>query len=61
LRPSFLMARGGAKDGTVTAFIPDPSPGTGATSTSEGVAADAAGNVYRAEPGPKALKKYVRK
>lgn len=52
---------GSAKDGTVTAFIPDPSPGTGATSTSEGVAADAAGNVYGAEVGPKDLKKYVRK
>jgi sugar lactone lactonase YvrE len=52
---------GSAKDGTVTAFIPDPSPGAGATSTSEGVAADAAGNVYGAEVGPKDLKKYVRK
>jgi sugar lactone lactonase YvrE len=52
---------GSAKDGTVTAFIPDPSPGTGATSTSEGVAADAAGNVYGAEVGPKDLKKYARK
>jgi streptogramin lyase len=52
---------GSAKDGTVTAFIPDPSPGTGATSTSEGVAADAAGNVYGAEVGPKDLKKYVKR
>jgi sugar lactone lactonase YvrE len=52
---------GSAKDGTVTAFIPDPSPGTGATSTSEGVAADAAGNVYGAEVGPKDLKKYAPK
>jgi sugar lactone lactonase YvrE len=52
---------GSAKDGTVTAFIPDPSAATGATSTSEGVAADAAGNVYGAEVGPKDLKKYVRK
>ena len=52
---------GSAKDGTVTAFIPDPSPGSGATSTSEGVAADAAGNVYGAEVGPKDLKKYARK
>ena len=51
---------GSAKDGTVTAFIPDPSPGTGATSMSEGVAADAAGNVYGAEVGPKDLKKYIR-
>jgi len=52
---------GSAKDGTVTAFIPDPSPGSGATSAAEGVAADAAGNVYGAEVGPKDLKKYVRK
>jgi sugar lactone lactonase YvrE len=51
---------GSAKDGTVTAFIPDPSPGAGATSTSEGVAADAAGNVYGAEVGPKDLKRYVK-
>ena len=50
---------GSAKDGKVTAFIPDPNPG-GATSAAEGVAADAAGNVYGAEVGPKALKKYVR-
>src|SRR5689334_7545752 len=52
---------GSAKDGTVTAFIPDPSPGSGATSAAEGVAADAAGNVYGAEVGPKDLKRYVKK
>jgi len=52
---------GSAKDGKVTAFIPDPSPGSGPTSAAEGVAADAAGNVYGAEVGPKALKKYVKK
>jgi hypothetical protein len=52
---------GSAKDGTVTAFIPDPTPGTGATSTSEGVAADAQGNVYGAEVGARDIKKYVRK
>jgi DNA-binding beta-propeller fold protein YncE len=52
---------GSAKDGTVTAFIPDPSPGSGATSAAEGVAADAAGNVYGAEAGPRAVKKYVKK
>ena len=27
----------------------------------EGVAADAAGNIYGAEVGPRAVKKYVRK
>jgi sugar lactone lactonase YvrE len=52
---------GSAKDGAVTAFIPDPSPGTGATSGAEGVVADAEGNVYGAEVGPKDVKKYVRK
>ena len=56
---------GSAKDGTVTAFIPDPlgPDATGklpATSAAEGVAADAAGNVYGAEVGPKDVKKYVR-
>ncbi len=52
---------GSANDGKVTAFIPDPSPGTGPTSAAEGVAADAAGNVYGAEVGPKDLKRYVKK
>jgi DNA-binding beta-propeller fold protein YncE len=54
---------GSAKDGTVWAFIPDPEPKPDESSTSggEGVAADAAGNVYAAEVGPKALKKYVKK
>jgi sugar lactone lactonase YvrE len=52
---------GSARDGTVTAFIPDPSPGTGATSAAEGVAADAQGNVYGAEVGPKGVKKYVKR
>jgi hypothetical protein len=51
---------GSAKDGKVTAFIPDPNP-AGASSMSEGVAADDAGNVYGAEVGPKDLKKYVKK
>jgi len=51
---------GSAKDGKVTAFIPDPSPGTAITSAAEGVAADAAGDVYGAEVGEKDIKKYVR-
>ena len=52
---------GSAKDGSVTAFIPDPAPDPdhSATSAAEGVAADAQGNIYGAEVGPKALKKYV--
>jgi DNA-binding beta-propeller fold protein YncE len=52
---------GSAKDGTVTAFIPDPSPGTAITSAAEGIAADAHGVIYGAEVGPKDVKKYVRK
>ncbi|HEU0107549.1 MAG TPA: peptidyl-alpha-hydroxyglycine alpha-amidating lyase family protein [Vicinamibacteria bacterium] len=54
---------GSAKDGKVTAFIPDPEPDPEkvVTSGSEGVAADARGNVYGAEVGPRALKRYVKK
>jgi sugar lactone lactonase YvrE len=54
---------GSAKDGKVTAFIPDPepSPDTSPTSGAEGVAADARGNVYGAEVGPRALKRYVHR
>ncbi len=52
---------GSAKDGTVTAFIPDPDENAPATSAAEGVAADAQGNIYGAEVGPKDLKKYVKK
>jgi len=52
---------GSAADGFVTAFIPDPEPDqdNSGTSGAEGVAADAAGNVYGAEVGPQALRKYV--
>jgi sugar lactone lactonase YvrE len=47
---------GSAKDGTVTALIPDPDPdGTG-----EGVAADSSGNVYGALTAKRALKKYMK-
>ncbi len=54
---------GSAKDGKVTAFIPDPEPNpdTSGTSGAEGVAADSMGNIYGAEVGPRALKRYVRK
>ncbi len=54
---------GSARTGFVTAFIPDPEPDqdNSGTSGAEGVAADAAGNVYGAEVGPRALKKYVRR
>ena len=52
---------GSAKDGKVTAFIPDPVEHATNTSAAEGVAADGAGNIYGAEVGPRALKKYVKK
>jgi streptogramin lyase len=51
---------GSAKDGKVIALIPDPNDKATNTSAAEGVAADAAGNVYGAEVGPRALKKYVK-
>ena len=52
---------GRIKDGKVIAFIPDPVDVATNTSAAEGVAADAAGNIYGAEVGSKSLKKYVRK
>lgn len=54
---------GSVKDGKVIAFIPDPEPNPdrSATSAAEGVAADAKGNIYGAEVGPRALKRYVKK
>jgi hypothetical protein len=57
---------GSVKDGKVTAFIPDPvlNPGQGLEpgngTAAEGVAADAAGNVYGAEVGPRNFKRYVK-
>src|SRR5258706_346323 len=54
---------GSARDGKVTAFIPDPEPDPEkvVTSAAEGLAADAAGNIYGAEVGTRSLKKYVKK
>jgi sugar lactone lactonase YvrE len=54
---------GSARDGKVHSFIPDPieNPDASATSGAEGVAADAEGNIYGAEVGPKMVKKYVIK
>ena len=64
---------GSAKDGSVRWFIADPwltckpdqrptteAPCATNTSAAEGVAVDHAGNIYGAEVGPRALKKYVR-
>jgi streptogramin lyase len=52
---------GRISDGKVVAFIPDPVEVATNTSAAEGVAADVDGNIYGAEVGPKALKKYVKK
>ena len=52
---------GSARTGEVTAFIPDPVTTTRNTSAAEGVAVDARGNIYGAEVGPRALKRYERK
>jgi sugar lactone lactonase YvrE len=52
---------GNLADGKITAFIPDPAETATNTSAAEGVAVDAAGNIYGAEVGPRALKRYVRK
>ena len=56
---------GKLSDSKVTAFIPDPearnAPEFRGTSAAEGVAVDAAGNIYGAEVGPKAVKKYTKK
>jgi DNA-binding beta-propeller fold protein YncE len=49
----------GTLDGKLIALIPDAAPVRG-TSGPEGVAADEAGNVYGAEVGQRALKKYVK-
>jgi streptogramin lyase len=51
---------GSLKDGKVLALIPDPNENATNTSAAEGVAADSAGNIYGAEVGPRALKKYVK-
>ena len=44
------------------AFIPDPEPDqdNAGTSAAEGVAVDNEGNVYGAEVGPRALRKYIK-
>jgi sugar lactone lactonase YvrE len=52
---------GSARTGQVTAFIPDPEVKPPSTSGAEGVAVDRAGNVYGAEVGQKALKRYEKK
>jgi sugar lactone lactonase YvrE len=53
---------GSAKDGKVMYLIPDPQKDlTQGTLAAEGVAVDAAGNIYGAEVGPRQVQKYVMK
>ena len=53
---------GSIKDGKLMYFIPDPDKDkTTGTLAAEGVAVDAAGNVYGAEVGPRKVQKYVMK
>jgi hypothetical protein len=51
---------GNLKDGSVTAFIPDPNLVATSTSSAEGIAVDSKGVIYGAEVGQKDLKKYVK-
>lgn len=53
---------GSAKDGKVTAFIPDPHPDPDKNNNAgaEGVSADANGNVYVGDVSGMELRKYVR-
>jgi streptogramin lyase len=53
---------GSAKDGTVTAMVPfvEPDPDKNNNAGSEGVAADAKGNLYAAEVTTEMLKKYTK-
>ena len=51
---------GSARDGSLTALIPDPVENANNTSAAEGVAVDAKGNIYGAEVGPRRLQRYVK-
>jgi streptogramin lyase len=50
---------GSARDGLVKMFIPVPGPQDKPMTTTEGVAADARGNVYGAEANSNNLRKYA--
>lgn len=52
---------GSAKDGSVVAFIPDPTQNPPSTSSAEGIAVDKNGVIYGAEVGAKRLQRYVKK
>lgn len=51
---------GSARDGKLTALIPDPVENANNTSAGEGVAVDAKGNIYGAEVGLRRLQRYIK-
>src|SRR5262249_42652679 len=59
VRPGIRI--GSAKDGKVTAFISALGPEEKPTSTTDGIAATAAGNACAGESGTRNLRKYVKK
>jgi hypothetical protein len=52
---------GNARDGAVSAFIPDATPEANPITAAEGVAVDAQGNIYGAVVPTPGLLRYVRK
>jgi len=52
---------GSAKDGRVSAFVPDTAVNPPSTSSAEGIAVDRAGTIYGAEVGQRAVKKHVKR
>ena len=59
--PSSIGEKFSIVDGKPVMTKADGSPGARGTLAAEGVAVDADGNIYGAEVGPRAVKKYVRK
>ena len=59
--PSNIGEKFSIVDGKPVMTKADGSPGARGTLAAEGVAVDADGNIYGAEVGPRAVKKYVRK
>jgi NHL repeat len=52
---------GSAKDGKVTAFIPEPTPAVEGRDAGESVAVDSAGNVYVGMNSTRTVERYVKK
>ncbi|MBZ5660165.1 MAG: peptidyl-alpha-hydroxyglycine alpha-amidating lyase family protein [Acidobacteriia bacterium] len=65
VNPGYLrgITIGSAKDGSLTAFIPDPDlaqADVNRISGASGIVADAQGTIYAADVGPHRLRKYVK-